>query len=265
MLKADEPQVVREPMRAQKLQVQVRRSASARQGCPRARVDTSYIPSVCNRRCAFIQSAIGATSAGLGGQETIQFHRNEAIYREGVAADYCFKIAKGAVRISCNLRSGNRQVVDLLFSGDAFGLEPGKNYVGTAEAATDVAVLRCRRACLSHMSLQDDAGAALALLLSRRLRAAQDHVMLLGHQSARARVATFLLRLSVRQNPANERTVEQLVSRQDLADYLGLTLETTCRALSDLKQLGIISAPTRREIVIHDVRRLTEASAGAAA
>jgi len=101
-------------------------------------------------------------------------------------------------------------------------------------------------------------------MLSKSLSAAERHVAMLGHQSAKERVASFFLALEMQRRDDDQHTLDLPLSRQDIADYLGLTIETTCRALSELKRQGIIDAPSRRRIVIRDLAGLQAIAEGGA-
>jgi CRP/FNR family nitrogen fixation transcriptional regulator len=114
-------------------------------------------------------------------------------------------------------------------------------------------VLKCARTRLARLEReQKDVGQSLIHMLRRDLWAAQNHLLMLGRQTARERVASFLLLMSERCNADVGETLGIPMSRQDIADYLGLTIETVCRALSDLKRDCIISIPGRHQIVIRN-------------
>ena len=85
---------------------------------------------------------------------------------------------------------------------------------------------------------------------------------MLGHQSAKERVASFFMALEMQRRTDNSHTLDLPLSRQDIADYLGLTIETTCRALSELKRQNIIATPSRRRIVIRDLTGLSAIAEG---
>jgi CRP/FNR family nitrogen fixation transcriptional regulator len=210
-------------------------------------------PSTCNQGCRFFQQGACET-AGLRGP-VVKFARSHPIYSEGETATHSYKVIEGAVRVSRILSDGHRQVLDILLPGSTFGLEASDIYGATAEAVGDVAVLRCTRACIEHRG-DADHRREMAAMLSRSLSVMQDHVAMLGHQSAKARVASFLIRLARAQNRGPNQPLDLPVGRQDIADYLGLTIETTCRTLTDLKANKIISIPNRHQIVVHNTSRL---------
>jgi len=127
----------------------------------------------------------------------------------------------------------------------------------TAEAVGDVALVRYSRSLLERMS---DERADVRKQLTERLRndlcAAHQHLIQLGCQSAKERVASFLLLLAERAGTADGEAIEMPMGRQDIADYLGLTIETVCRTLSDLKEARIIAVPNRHEITVRSLEAL---------
>jgi CRP-like cAMP-binding protein len=189
--------------------------------------------------------------------------RGTTIYSHEQPAHFCYKVIEGAVRLSRVLPDGRRQILEICLPGETFGLETSDTYSATAEAIGEVALLRCPRACIAE--LQDErpeTRQAMLSMLSRGMCAAQDHVAMLGHQSAKERLACYLLRLAVGREEQRPCTIRLPMGRQDMADYLGLTIETTCRSLSDLKAGRIISTPDRHRIVIHDMAGLEAIAEG---
>jgi CRP-like cAMP-binding protein len=166
-------------------------------------------------------------------------------------------VIEGAVRLSRILGDGHRQILDICLPNDSFGLETTETYSATAEAVGDVVLLRCPRTCIAHLNDErPEVRRAMMLMLSNGVCAAQDHLVMLGHQGAKERVASYLLRLANSCEGTGELILDLPVGRQDLADYLGLTIETTCRSLSDLKSARIISTPNRHQIIIRNLPAL---------
>jgi CRP-like cAMP-binding protein len=191
----------------------------------------------------------------------VKFARRQSIYSEGETATHSYKVIEGAVRVSRILSDGHRQVLDILLPGSAFGLDASDVYGATAEAVGDVVVLRCARACIEHSS-DADHRREMSVMLGRSLAVALDHVAMLGHQGAKARVASFLVTLARAQNRGANLPLDLPVGRQDIADYLGLTIETTCRTLTDFKVHEIISIPNRHQIVVRSFSRLKAVAEG---
>jgi CRP/FNR family nitrogen fixation transcriptional regulator len=170
----------------------------------------------------------------------LSYPRNHEIYGQGEQCGFWYKVVSGSVRVSKLLADGRRQIVEFCFSDDAFGLESGEERAFSAEALSDVVVMRYSRSATERLNDEDPAVArGLREMTLRSLAAAQDRLLLLGRMTASERVASFLLELSERNDGASR--VELPMSRCDIGDYLGITIETVCRALSDLKRRGIIA------------------------
>jgi CRP/FNR family nitrogen fixation transcriptional regulator len=169
----------------------------------------------------------------------LQFSRNQEIYAQGAGGGFWYKVISGTVRITKLRSDGRRHVAEFCFSGDAFGLDSAAERGFSAEAVVEATVMRYPRAATERLI---DENLAVARLLRemtlKSLAAAQSRLALLGRMTACERVASFLLELSERND--NEKHVELPMCRCDIADYLGLTVETVCRVLSDLKRRGII-------------------------
>jgi CRP-like cAMP-binding protein len=187
------------------------------------------------------------------------FARNAEIYEEGDPAEYLYKVIEGTVRTSKLLADGRRQVGGFYLPGDVFGLESGDEHAFSAEAISDAKVLVIKRSSLIALAGRDhDVACQLWTLTSRELRRAQDHNMLLI-QSAQERVAAFLLEMAERVPAGN--AVELPMSRQDIADYLGLTIETVSRTLSRLEHRAAIELPSSRHIVLRNRSALSRLNA----
>jgi CRP-like cAMP-binding protein len=215
-------------------------------------------PAACGQACRFFtdEACIRKSEMDEVGV-TVKFGRNETIYSKSDEARYSYKVIEGAVRLSRIFADGRRQIVDFFLPDETFGIELSREYSATAEAVGEVTALRCPRVCISQMTEGDpDISQKRLAMFNRNLTAAERHVAMLGHQSARERVASFFMALEMERRSDEPHTLDLPLSRQDIADYLGLTIETTCRALSDLKRQNIIETPSRRRIVIRDVAGL---------
>jgi CRP-like cAMP-binding protein len=188
---------------------------------------------------------------------TSRFGRNQTIFNEGDDARYSYKILEGGVRL-CKVRpDGRRQIAEFLLPGDMFGFEVGDEHSLTAEALCDVVLMRCPRSHVERLSDESiDVRRKLMALLRRELSAAQEHLVMLGRQTAKERVASFLLLLAERNQADDGDALDLPMGRQDIADYLGLTIETVCRALTDLKKDGLIAIPNRHQVVIRRIEAL---------
>ncbi|MEX0803323.1 MAG: helix-turn-helix domain-containing protein [Candidatus Binatia bacterium] len=183
------------------------------------------------------------------------FARNSEIYGQDEPADYLYKVVSGTVRTYKILSDGRRQIGAFYLPGDVFGLEIDDEHTFSAEAITDSKVLVIKRSAVISLAARDrDAARQLWTVTGHELQRAQDHIMLLI-KSAQERVAGFLLDMV--QRGTNIDSVELPMSRQDIADYLGLTIETVSRTLTQLENSAAIALPTSRRIVIRNRAVLT--------
>jgi CRP/FNR family nitrogen fixation transcriptional regulator len=168
------------------------------------------------------------------------FPAGTEIYAQGETCRSFYRIEFGAVRVYRLLSDGRRQIAAFHLAGETFGFEADTTHHFFAEAisATGIRIMR----------VHDDLAAVLLPMALRNLVRAQEHLLVLGRQNAVERVAAFLLEMSERQ--AGLRRIELPMSRTDIADYLGLTIETVSRVLSRLKQKGVIRLPTLRSVEI---------------
>lgn len=195
---------------------------------------------------------------GVGVQH--RYPRNSEIFGEGEPIENVYKVVSGAVRTYKLLSDGRRQIGDFHIAGDVFGLEVGEERQFTAEAIADAVVVVASRNIVVSMAADDaDLASELWNHTANDLRRAQNHLMLLGRKRAQERVATFLLDMAGR-NQADI-IVELPMSRQDIADYLGLTIETVSRTLTRLEDDETIEIPTSRRIVLSDKRALRRLNA----
>lgn len=180
----------------------------------------------------------------------MSFTRNAEIYGENEPADYVYKVVSGTVRTYKVLADGRRQIGAFYFPSDIFGLESGDEHTFSAEAVTDAKVLVIKRNALVALARRDNEVANQLLALTGcELRRVQDHIMLLI-KTAQERVVGFLLEMSKRMPSGNQ--VELPMSRQDIADYLGLTIETVSRTLTHLENAAAIELPSSRRVVLRN-------------
>ena len=185
------------------------------------------------------------------------YRKGSEIYGEKEPAEYVYQVKSGAVRSYKLLSDGRRQIGAFHLVGDIFGLENGSEHRFTTEAIIDTTVRLVRRHSLETVA-QSDAMVAINLLgmTTNNLQHAEDHMLLLGRKTSLERVAAFLLEMDKRLTAADVRALP--MSRRDIADYLGLTLETVSRALSRLHELGVLGfvGNTQRQIVLLDRQQL---------
>jgi CRP/FNR family transcriptional regulator, nitrogen fixation regulation protein len=183
----------------------------------------------------------------------INYKKGTEIYGEKEPADYVYQVKSGAVRSYKLLCDGRRQIGAFHLAGDIFGLENGSEHRFTAEAIVDTTVRLIRRQSLDLVAESDVLVARnLLSMTANNLQHAEDHMLLLGRKTSLERVAAFLIEMDKRLTAAG--VIALPMSRRDIADYLGLTLETVSRALSRLHELGILGfiGNNQRQIVLLD-------------
>jgi CRP/FNR family transcriptional regulator, nitrogen fixation regulation protein len=186
----------------------------------------------------------------IGG--VMHYPRRTEIVHEDDPADRFYKVMTGTVCTYKILTDGRRQIGSFYSPGDVFGLESSDGHGLAAETITNVKVLVIRKRALGALAKRNALIAMeLLQLTARELARAQDRVLLLSAKSAQERVVGFLFEMSKRGSSA-ENTVELPMSRQDIADYLGLTIETVSRTLWSLENSGAIEISTRRRIAFRD-------------
>ena len=191
---------------------------------------------------------------------TVPYNRNAEIYGENEPADYVYRVVAGAVRTYKVLADGRRQVGAFYLPGDVFGLESADTHMFSAEAVGDTKILVIKRSALMSLAARENEVAReLWSITGQELRRVQDHIVLLI-KTAKERVVGFLLEMAER-IPSSSGHIELPMSRQDIADYLGLTIETVSRTLSDLENDASIQLASARSIVLRDRRALGQLNA----
>jgi CRP/FNR family transcriptional regulator, nitrogen fixation regulation protein len=188
-----------------------------------------------------------------------KYRRGAEIFGEAEPAEYVYQVVDGAVRSYKLLSDGRRQIGAFHLVGDIFGLENGGTHRFTAEAIVNTTVRLMKRASLAHVAEQDATVARdLLNMTAINLQHAEDHMLLLGRKTSLERVAAFLLEMDSRLTAAGVMALP--MCRRDIADYLGLTLETVSRVLSALHDKGILGflGQTQRQIVLLDRPKLAE-------
>ena len=189
----------------------------------------------------------------------IRFERNAEVYGENEPAEYLYQVISGAVRTYRMLDDGRRQVVAFYLPGDIFGVEAGEVHLSSAEAIGESLVLMARRSSvMMRADREKDLARQLWMLTVRELERVQQHSLVLI-KNAEERVAGFLLEMANR--CADRITIELPMSRQDIADYLGLTIETVSRTFTQLVQSGAITLETSRRIQFRDRAALNRLNA----
>jgi CRP/FNR family transcriptional regulator, nitrogen fixation regulation protein len=182
--------------------------------------------------------------------------RDEEIIAQGERAGFCYYVVSGCVRTVKLMKDGRRLVGAFLFPGDLFGWEALDEHDFGAEAVTPVTLRRYTRHTLEALADRDCGFAhRLRELTAGQLRAGRERFVLLGRKTALERIASFLLEMTERMRLGGRATFELPMGRTDMADYLGLTIETVSRGLTQLRQHGTI-AVERASVMICDRRAL---------
>ncbi|WP_031336212.1 helix-turn-helix domain-containing protein [Rhodopseudomonas sp. B29] len=208
-------------------------------------------PSTCSPAEHFFSTS---GHAGLIVSE-FSYKKEEEIYGEDEPSEYVYQVVSGAVRSYKLLSDGRRQIGAFYLPGDVFGLESGPAHRLTAEAIVDTTVRLIKRKTLEQAAATDVVIArSLWSMTAGELRHAEDHMLLLGRKNAMERVANFLLEMDRRLAVAGMMALP--MCRRDIGDYLGLTLETVSRALSQLQSQGILGFSGARQIELRNRARL---------
>jgi CRP/FNR family transcriptional regulator, nitrogen fixation regulation protein len=217
----------------------------------------SFGPSAAIRPPHFLQDRgpnFWEEQPGLAGTLT-RVPQDQGIYGEGDQATLFYRVMSGVVRTCKFLGDGRRQVDAFYMAGDVFGIEAGEAYHLAAEAVSDCTLVAYRRRSLETLSggNQTVARHLFQFALQNAARA-QDHALLLGHRSAIEKLACFLLYWAHHSPQQTSVTLE--MSRQDIADFLGLTIETVSRTLSKLEKDGTIKMSVARRVELRNLGAL---------
>ena len=186
------------------------------------------------------------------------------LFSEGDDADCVFEVVSGTLRLYKALADGRRQIIGFVSGGQMLGLAPERHYVSSAEAVTPITLRRHQRSAFDRR-VDAEPGLARRILeaVCNELRMAQDQMLLLGRKSAVEKVASFLLRMAARDDEDVADHVDLPMGRGDIADYLGLTVETVSRTFTKLRNDGLIALPSPSSVEILDAEQLEELAAGA--
>lgn len=177
----------------------------------------------------------------------IRYHRDQVIVCEGDPADYIFLVMRGIVRSCRTFQNGSRNIAAFYLPGELFGWADLKHLLA-AEAATNAMVLYLKRSALLSVAARDSRIASFLLAATtNELRRTQEHALLMS-RSARCRVATFLVDLSRRLGTT--KYLDLPMSHQDIADHLGLTIETVSRTITEFERSGLIARISPRMLVL---------------
>ncbi len=238
-----------------KVKLTPRRASCAAQDCHACEIrDLTF--------CAGLDESEIATLSGIALR--MHFTKRRVIFHEGDAAEMVYNVTAGAVRLCKLTPDGRRQITGFLLPGDFLGLGGRQGYAYGADSITNVELCRFRRDKLeklfeNHRQLER----RLFKIANDELAIAQDQMLLLGRKTAKERLATFLINLSEREELRGGQggVVYLPMVQEDIADYLGLTIETVSRTMSQLKRDRLIHQTTSHEFElprIEELRHLAE-------
>ena len=194
--------------------------------------------------------------ANFGAAET-SYVGGQQIHGEGEWANRVYEVMRGAVRNYKTLSDGRRQICAFHLPNDIFGWENGPTYRFTAEAIVDTTVRVVRRQNLEYVAATNvQVTHSLLSMTTRNLEHAENQMMLLGRKNSLEKVAAFLLEMDRRLFGTDVLALP--MTRRDIADYLGLSVETVSRELSRLRVRGILkfTETSQRQIVLKDRQEL---------
>jgi CRP-like cAMP-binding protein len=169
--------------------------------------------------------------------------RGQELYGAGDPSDCCYRVLRGCIRTVDIDEDGRRQVTEFLLPGDVFGLDSLGTHHLSAEALTDAVVVCYPRRVVEGLAVRHGALALrLREITAESLRRAHQKMFLLGRKSAGERIASFLLELEERARRDGGGCIDLPMTRSDIADHLGLTIETVSRNMAQLCRSGIITA-----------------------
>jgi CRP/FNR family nitrogen fixation transcriptional regulator len=189
--------------------------------------------------------------AGVVGRLGVAMHfsRDEEIHGQDEPVARLFRVVKGVVRTSRVTIDGRRQIGEFYYAGDVFGLEPGPLHRFAAEALSDCEIAVVKRSVVLQAVGEAAFNAAILDATRRELDKAQAHLLVLGRKSAVQRVASFLMGQAGRRAAG---AVDLPMGRQDMADYLGLTIETVSRTLTQLQGDRVVEFPSLRRFHVRE-------------
>ncbi|MDQ0465980.1 CRP/FNR family nitrogen fixation transcriptional regulator [Caulobacter ginsengisoli] len=188
----------------------------------------------------------------------LRIAKDEEIYGQDEDADLIYRVVSGAVRTTSLLRDGRRQIGEFYYAGEVFGIEPGQSHRFSAEALCDCEVVAVKASALKAAVGEAAFDRMVWRATSRELDRAQEHVLLLGRKTASERVASFLMDMAER---GRAEAVVLPMGRQDMADYLGLTIETVSRTLTQLQNRLVVEFAGLRQFRVNDLGALSRMAA----
>jgi len=212
-----------------------------------------------------------AAHAATGFEQTLahgslrRVEAKEFLFAEGDPTTHLFRVETGAISLYKVLADGRRQIVGFAYPGDLIGLGAQREHVMNAQAMKPTRV-RCLPVAALHQSAAKDPAVGFKLYeaLARELAATRDLMLTTGQRSATERVVGFLLALSRRnkRNGHDPAVFELPMTRADIGDFLGLTIETVSRTFTKLKSVGLIELPQSNRVKLVDIDALESLAEG---
>ncbi|MBX4994996.1 CRP/FNR family transcriptional regulator [Rhizobium binae] len=201
----------------------------------------------------FVSSTAEAVAAG------------KAICWEGDKANHLFQVVEGVVRLHRIIGEGRRVITAFHFAGDLIGASLQNDFIFTAEAVTECKIRRISRKSFHDEVARSDAlGPAYISLLCQEAAAAHEQMVLLSKKNAEERLCSFIVKLASRRNPRPRQGLLRVpMNRQDIADHLGLTIETVSRTITKLASRNIVVPEGRHDLRIVNLARLVQLSGDA--
>ena len=188
---------------------------------------------------------------------------HEHAFYEGDAQTHIYRIKSGMMRLYRLLANGRRQIIAFRLPGHLIGLGEDETQFCSADALTGVDLQCVPLRIVSHrMQEEPKYGFELVRCLATELAETRKQVSVLNRRSALEKLATFILRFLTWTGEDTKVELELHMGREDIADYLGVTVETVSRSFAKLKVLGVISLPHTQSIIVHDIGRLIALAAG---
>jgi len=202
---------------------------------------------VANAFAAPTNTAANDVMARMGVRMT--FAKDEEIYGQDEEADFIYRVVSGAVRTSRLMSDGRRQIGGFYYADETFGVETNGLHRFSAEALSDCVVLVLKASALRSAVGEDTFQRLVWAETNRELSRTQDHLLLLGRKTASEKVASFLMELADRRSAE---AVTLPMGRQDMADYLGLTIETVSRMLTQLQSALVVEFTGARRFRVNN-------------
>lgn len=194
---------------------------------------------------------------------TRPYTRGEAVYQSGQPADRWYRIVSGMAARCSDLSDGRRQILELLLPGDFFGFSARAEHLHTVEIMVEAKIASYSRRSLEALAASDPSfERGLRDLAFAAIHRLDDRVVTVGRLSAQERVGAFLMEMAARAPHDADEPIELLVSRFEIADYLGLSMETVSRSIGQLRRKAAISlrGPHRVKVLNRSILAASDAA-----